>query len=340
MRIETLEQLEDAISEPSRGVIDALSDLDGDIIVLGAGGKMGPSLTRMAKRACDAAGLRRRVIAVSRFSSADEESKLRFAGVETIRCDLLDADQVSMLPDAPNVVFMAGQKFGTTGQQALTWAINAYVPGVVCSKYRASKIVAFSTGNVYPLSPIQSGGCVEADPTGPIGEYAMSALGRERVFEHFSRSLGTPTAIIRLNYAVELRYGVLVDIARRVFAGEPIDVANGYFNVIWQGDANAIALMAFAKAQSPPFVLNMTGLETLSVRKTAETFGKLMGKSATFHGVESPDALLSNAKLSEDLFGPPQVSVDQMMKLIAAWIMRGGESHGKPTHFETRDGKF
>ena len=338
--IKSVDELEDNLSEPTRGVIETLSKVDGDIIVLGAGGKMGPTLARMARRASDAAGVRRRVIGVSRFSSDDVESRLNSCGVETIRADLLDEGELDKLPDSPNVVHMVGMKFGATGNEALTWAVNSCLPAVVSLKYRESRIVAFSTGNVYGLMPVTGAGSVETDAPGPIGEYAMSCLGRERVFEHFSRRHGTAVALVRLNYATELRYGVLVDFAERVWAGEPVDLATGHVNTIWQADANAAALSCFERVSSPPFVLNVTGPEILSVRRTCEEFGRLMGKGATFTGTESAEALLSSAELCHGLFGPPLVSPQEMMRLIADWVMRGGERLGKPTHFEVRDGRF
>ena len=338
--ITSIEQLEEMISEPSEGVVEALGRLDGDIIVLGSGGKMGPSLARMAKRASDAAGLLRRVIGVDVFPSGEQEMKLRAARVEPIRCDLMDPAELESLPDAPNVVFMVGMKFGVTGQEALTWAINAFLPGLVCRKYRNSRIAAFSTGNIYGMVPVQSGGSVETDPPNPSGEYATSALGRERVFEHFSRSMSIPASIIRLNYSNEMRYGVLVDIAQKVWAGEPVDVTMGSANVIWQADANAMALQSLERAASPPFVVNVVGPETISIRRVAEQFAGLMGCKATITGTESPDAFLSNGRLGYGLFGRPRVSVQQMIEWIAKWVVRGGESLGKPTHFETRDGRF
>lgn len=338
--IASTEQLEDMLSAPSQEVVDAVGRLQGDVIILGAGGKMGPSLTRMIKRAADSAGSSRKVIAVSRFGSGDQESNLQSAGVETIRCDMLDEEQLASLPDAPNVVFMVGMKFGSTGKEALTWAVNTHLPGMVCRKYRNSRIVAFSTGNIYGLTPVAYGGSVETDAPRPIGDYAISALGRERIFEYFSQSLGIPVALIRLNYAVEMRYGVIVDLARRVWAGETIDVTMGNANVIWQTDANAMAIRGFDIAASPAVPLNVTGPETLSIRRCAEQFGELMGKDAAICGTEAPDALLSNAQLSFRLFGYPKVSAQQMIKWIADWVMNSGESLGKPTHFEARDGKY
>ena len=338
--IATIEELENRLSEPTPGAIEALGRLDGDLILLGAGGKMGPSLARMARRASDAAGVRRRILAVSRFSDGRTESFLNGHGVETIHCDLLDPGQLQELPDVPNIIFMTGMKFGTTGQEALTWAMNAYLPGLVCQKFRHSRIVAFSTGNVYGLTPVARGGSVEDDVPRPVGEYAMSALGRERIFEHFSRCFAIPLVLLRLNYATELRYGVLVDVARRVFKEEPIDLTMGHLNAIWQGDANAMALQAFALTASPPRVLNIAGPELLSVRRLAEQFGRLLGKNVVFRGSESAEAFLSNAQAAHRLFGYPRVSAAQMIEWIAAWVQTGGENLGKPTHFEVRDGSY
>jgi nucleoside-diphosphate-sugar epimerase len=336
------EHLEDLLSEPSPGVVDTLSRLQGDLALLGVGGKMGPSLARMIRRASDAAGVKRRVIGVSRFGAdgARLAARLNGWGVETIPCDLLDPEQLGRLPEVPNVVYMAAMKFGTTGQQARTWAMNSYLPGTVAQKFRRSRIVAFSTGNLYPLVPVSGGGSVETDEPAPVGEYGMSCLGRERIFEHFSGVHQIPMAIIRLNYAVEMRYGVLFDMARKVWASDPVDVAMGNLNAIWQADANAMTLQAFDHVATPPRVFNVTGPETLSVRRVCEEYGRLMCKAVRFTGTEAPTALLNNAQLSHRLFGYPRVPIQQVIAWTADWVMRGGESHGKPTHFQTRDGKF
>jgi nucleoside-diphosphate-sugar epimerase len=339
-RVRDVEHLEDLLSEPSEGVVDTVRRLEGDVIVLGVGGKMGPSLARMLKRAADEAGVRKRVIGVSRFSSADLPRQLQAWGIETVAADLLDVDQLEKLPRVANVVYMAGMKFGTTGQSARTWAMNAVLPAYVARRFRGSRIVAFSTGNVYPMVPVTSGGATEADEPQPVGEYAQSCLGRERVFEHFSRTDSTPVALIRLNYAAEMRYGVLVDMARRVLAGETIDVTMGSLNCIWQADANAMSIQAFDHAASPPFVLNVTGPEVVSVRRTCEELARLMGTTAIFSGAESPTAYLNNAQLSHRLFGYPRVSIQQLIQWTADWAKRGGQNLGKPTHFEARDGKY
>ncbi len=339
-RVRDVDHLEDLLSEPTPGVVEAMRRLQGDIVVLGVGGKMGPSLARMAKRASELAGVKRRVFGVSRFSSADLPGQLQRWGIEPVTCDLLDREQLAKLPDAPNVVFMAGMKFGSTGMEARTWAMNTYLPGMVCERYKGSRVVAFSTGNVYGLVPVTSGGSVEGDEPQPLGDYAMSCLGRERIFEHFSRQTDQPLALIRLNYAVEMRYGVLVDLARKVLGGEVIDVAMGNFNCIWQGDANAHALQAFDHLAAPPLVLNVTGPETLSVRRVCEDFGRIMGKVPRFAGSESSSALIGNARKAIGLFGYPHLGVHQMLQWIADWVTRGGASLSKPTHFEARDGKF
>ncbi len=337
--IQTVEQLDDLLSEPTPGVIATLRRLEGDLLILGINGKMGPTLARMARRASDLAGVRRRVLGVARFS-AGGEARLRDWGIDTIRADLLDPAQLARLPEAPNVVYMTGMKFGATGQEALTWAMNSYLPGMICQHFRRSRIVAFSTGNVYSLTPVTLGGSVESDPLQPAGDYAMSCVGRERIFEYFSRTLNIPLALLRLNYAVELRYGVLVDLAQRVWAGQEVDLTMGNVNVIWQGDANAMALQAFDHVASPPFVINVSGPELLSVRRIAEEFGRMFGKEVVFHGREAADALLSNGQRGHELFGYPRVGVRQMMSWIADWTRNGGPTHGKPTHFETRDGNF
>jgi nucleoside-diphosphate-sugar epimerase len=317
-----------------------MRQIPGDFIVLGAAGKMGPSLARMIKRASDDAGTSRRVIAVSRFSSPGSQEEFNAHGIETVARDLLDANAVSYLPAAANVIYMAGMKFGATGNESLTWAMNAWLPGLVCERYSRSRIVAFSTGNVYGLTPVENGGSREEDTLNPAGEYAMSCLGRERLFEHFSRVRGTPVSLIRLNYACDLRYGVLVDIARKVWAGEPVDVTMGHFNTIWQGDANALSLLTLAHASSPATAFNITGIRTLSVRETALQFGELFGKTPQITGAEAKDALLSNATRSILSLGPPFVSETDLIEWTAAWIQRGGASLGKPTHFESRDGRF
>ncbi|MGH7626374.1 MAG: NAD-dependent epimerase/dehydratase family protein [Gemmatimonadaceae bacterium] len=334
------DDLELRLSEPTPGVLDTLRGLDGDVIVLGAAGKMGPSLSRMLRRGLDAVQRGDRVIAVSRFGSAVARERLHAVNVETVSCDLNDRVAVGRLPDAPNVVFMAGQKFGTSDAPANTWMMNTAVPAIVADRYRDARIVAFSTGNVYPLVPAASGGAREDTPPAPIGEYAASCLGRERVFEWHATRYGTRVAVVRLNYAVDLRYGVLVDIARKVWRGEPVDVRMGFVNVIWQGDANARAIQCLTHAAAPPFVVNVTGAETLAVRTLAHRFGEMFARKPIITGREADDALLSDASRSMKLFGAPAVSTAQLVMWVADWIQRGGVLHDKPTGFEERTGRF
>ena len=335
--------LDELLSRPDAAAIRTLAAHPGDVMVLGAGGKMGPSLARMLRRAADDADGRRdarRIIGVSRFSSTAARSALDAVGVETIACDLLDADAVRALPDAPSVIFMAGQKFGTREAPAMTWAANTGVPTLVATRFIGSRTVAFSTGNVYPLVPVESGGAKETDPPAPVGEYATSCLGRERIFEHFAARHGTPIAIVRLNYAIDLRYGVLVDLALAVQRGDPVDLRMGHVNVIWQGDANARAIACLAHAAVPPFIVNVTGTQTLSVRTLASRLGKLLGREPRFVGDESPDALLSNTERMQEVLGAPSMPVDWMVAAVAEWIRAGKSLLGKPTSFQTRDGRF
>ena len=338
--IRTEAELEDLLTTPSAQDVEAIGKLTGTLMVLGAGGKMGPTLAIRAQRAVEKAGTKLRVVAVSRFSDAAAERRLQEAGVETLKADLLDRAQVETLPEAEQVIFMAGRKFGSTGAEWLTWAMNAYVPALVAERYRAAKIVAFSSGNVYPLVPVTSGGATEADPPDPVGEYAQSVLARERLFQYFSGKYGTPCCLLRLNYAIDLRYGVLLDIGQKVFERRPVELGMAAVNVIWQGDANSVCLRSFAVCESPPLILNLTGPETLSVRWIAERFGEIFGVEPVFEGTEADTALLNNAGRCHQLFGYPSVTPRQMIEWIAAWIQAGGPTLGKPTHFETRDGKF
>jgi nucleoside-diphosphate-sugar epimerase len=339
-RVDDVDALEELLSRPTPEVVDTLRRLQGDLIVLGVGGKIGPSLSRMARRASDLAGVRRRILGVARFSSPAVRRALDAHGIETIACDLLDRAALSTLPEVPNVLYLAAMKFGSTGQEPTTWAMNCYLPGMVCEKFRASRIVAYSTGNVYAMAPPESGGPNEDSSVGPIGDYAMSCLGRERIFAYFSRTLGIPVALLRLNYAHEMRYGVMVDLAQQVLAGRPIDVTMGHFNAVWQGDSNAMTLRALDHAASPPRIINVAGLETLSVRRVAERFGELLDRPIALTGSEAAEALLSNGRLGSQLLGHPRVTVEQMIAWIADWQLRGGPALGKPTHFQTRDGKF
>ena len=336
-------ELDERLSTPGEALVEALATVPGDIAILGVGGKMGPTLARLARRAADRAdGGRggRRIVGVSRFSEPGLRDALHESGVETVAADLLDPAAVSALPAAPNVVFMAGRKFGSSGGESLTWAMNSYVPALVAARYAGSRLVSFSSGNVYPLVPLSSGGATEDLAPQPVGEYAQSVLGRERIFEHFSARNGLAVLQLRLNYAIDLRYGILVDVAQQVLAGEPVDVAMGHVNVIWQGDANSIALRALTLAAAPPRVLNLTGPETVSVRWLAQRFGDLLGREAQLSGVESPTALLNNAARCFRHFGYPTVPLDTMVEWVAGWVSRGARTLGKPTHFQEREGKF
>jgi len=339
--IQSVEDLEEELSRPTSGVIKTLQSIDGDVVILGAGGKMGPTLARMVRRAFDTLGhSSRRVIAVSRFSSAEASNSLKQYGVETLSCDLMNCQEVQRLPDAPNVLFMAGQKFGTSDAPERTWAMNTLVPSYVAERYCDSRIVAFSTGCVYPLMSPDGPGAKEDDLLGPPGDYANSCVGRERIFTFFSKQNRTPTLLFRLCYAIDLRYGVLSDIAIRVMSGTPVDVSMGVVNVIWQGDANARAIESLAHTSSPPTVLNVTGLERVSVRELAIRFGNLLHRAPVIVGSESDKAWVWDASRSYELFGPPTVSLDEMMIATSHWTLSGGASLGKPTHFEVTNGQY
>ena len=341
LTIQTIEELEDELSRPTMGVLNTLRSITGDVLVLGAGGKMGPTLARMVRRGLNEIGdEQRRVIAVSRFSSTKAASELQQHGVETISCDLMDRKAVRALPDSPNIIYMAGQKFGTNDLPELTWVMNTLVPAIVAERYAESRIVVFSTGCVYSMVPADGPGANEDGLLSPPGEYANSCVGRERVFTHFSKQNGTLVLFFRLCYAIDLRYGVLCDVATKVAAGKPIDVSMGVVNVIWQGDASARAIQCLAHAASPPIALNVTGLDRVPIRWLAQRFGKLLDCEPIFKGKEGDTAWHWSASRSYDLFGPPSVSLDTMINATADWIRQGGALLGKPTHFETTDGQF
>jgi nucleoside-diphosphate-sugar epimerase len=336
-------EIEDLLSQPTPGVIATVKALDGDFMVLGVGGKMGTSLAVMLRRALDAAGKpSAKVYGVSRFSRAEARAELEKFGILPLACDLADPDAIAQLPDVANIEYLAGQKFGTAGAPDETWLQNTVVPAFVARKFRHSRIVVFSTGCVYPFSPTagDSRGATEATPVAFLGEYASTCVGRERVFTHYARKYGTKQLMFRLNYSVELRYGVLVDIATRVLAGEPVDITMGWFNLIWQGDACARAIQCLEHTASPPKILNVTGAEKYSIRAITEKFGVLLGREPKFTGAESEAAWISDASESLRLFGPTTMSLDAMMPLVANHVSGGGKLLGKPTHFETRDGKF
>ena len=335
--IENEEQLDEILTRPSEADIACLNRLRGDVIVLGAAGKMGPTLAIRLRRALDAS---RKVIAVSRFSSPESRSTLERAGIEIIACDLMDPGQVALLPQVDNVLFLAGRKFGSADRSDLTWAANMIAPANAARHYRASRIVAFSTGNIYPFVSPAQGGSVESDNPAPRGEYAQSCLGRERIFEYHSREFGTPCLLFRLNYAIDLRYGVLVDIARQVFEERPVDLSVPAVNVIWQGDANSYAIRSLELCESPPRYLNVTGPETITVLRAAEFFAARFGKKLRSIGEPGETALLSNAGACHAALGYPEVPAMQLMEWVARWIEIGGATLNKPTKFQVTDGKF
>lgn len=335
-----IEQVYQDLLQPSDALVADVAKLDGDIIILGAGGKMGPALARLTKQAIDKAGINKKVIAVSRFSEAGLQSALNREGIETISADLLEDEQLQALPDVKNVLYLAGTKFGTTGKESFTWAMNSYLPGRVAEKYNHSNIVVFSTGNVYPLTPVVMGGAAETYPPEPLGEYAQSCLGRERIFQYSSSKYDTPILIYRLNYANDVTYGVLLEIAKSVKESKPINLKMGNVNVIWQGDANEIAIRSLLHCAVPSKILNVTGPEILSVRWIAEEFGQLFGKEPCFINEEQPTALLSNASECSSLFGYPKTPVKKIIELLAEWLNQGGKTINKETHFQERTGKY
>jgi nucleoside-diphosphate-sugar epimerase len=339
-QITTEKQLNEVMTIGSPALIRMMKAISGDIIILGCAGKIGVQLAMSAVRAIDRAGAGNRVIGVSRFADETARKKMESFGIQTIQCDLLNRDLVDKLPRVPYVIFMAGKKFGTGGSEDLTWAINVVASANVAQHFKESRIVAFSTGNVYELAQVCGAMPTEDDPTNPRGEYAQSALGRERIFEYFSNLNKTPVCIIRLNYAIDLRYGVLRDIGTRVYTGQPIDLSTGHVNVIWQGDVINQSILCLEHCSSPANIINMTGPETASVRYIAGQFGRIFDQDVSFINEESPTALLNNASKAARLFGYPAVPLLRMIEWVAHWIKLGGASLDKPTHFEVRDGKF
>ncbi|TWU58355.1 NAD-dependent epimerase/dehydratase family protein [Rubripirellula reticaptiva] len=332
-------QLDALLCRPSDALVEFMRGLDGDLMILGIAGKMGVSLGQLAVSAIGAAGVTKQIIGVARFSNPAAREQLETSGVKTIRCDLLDRESVSALPKVRNVLFMAGRKFGTAGDESLTWAMNTIVPANVADHFRDSNIVAFSTGCVYPLARVGEAPSENAAPA-PVGEYAQSCLGRERVFEYASKAWGTAVCLYRLNYAIDLRYGVLHDIADRIWRGEPVDNGSGAFNMIWQGDANQQALQCLGHCSSPARVINVTGPETLSTEEVANELGELLGKPVRFSSTPSERSYLSNSTKATELFGRPSVSAQQLIRWQAHWTKIGGRSLGKPTHFEVNDGTY
>jgi nucleoside-diphosphate-sugar epimerase len=338
--MEELIRSNDEMTFASDELVDWFRGQNGRLLVVGAGGKLGPSLIELAADANARAGSPVEILAVSRFSSGGMRAEIEALGVDTLVADVTKEDEVRALPDADMVVYLAGAKFGTDGSEYETWAANTFAPGLIARRYRDARIAALSTGNVYPLREVVKGGADERVAPSPIGEYAMSCLGRERMFEFAARTFDTHVSLIRLNYAVELRYGVLVDLANRILALEPVDLSMGYVNLVWQGYVNEVILRSLDRATSDPFVLNVTGNQTLSVRALAESLGENLGVEPIFAGSEAPTALLSDATLCHRLYGEPRVGIDELVVDTAHWLLSGGATHGKPTKFERRDGKF
>ena len=335
-RFEDVEALEDFLSRPSQALIDDLAQVDGDFMILGVAGKMGPTMARLARNAAP----NKRVIGVARFSEPAVRDSLEAFGIETITADLLDRSAIEALPRVKNIVFAAGHKFGAQGNQALTWAMNTHVPALVADSFRDARIVAFSTGNIYPLTPVGRQGASESTPPAPIGEYAQSCIGRERMFQYFSGKHGSAGRLFRLNYAIDMRYGVLYDIASKVHRGDTVDLAMGHVNVIWQGDANAQALRCLRHATTPFTPINCTGPETISVRWLVQQFAQRLGVAPKLGGEEASTALLSDTTLACQLFGYPLVPLGAMLDWVADWVQREQPTHNKPTKFEVRDGAF
>lgn len=336
----TLQELEQRFTEPSADLIEDIKKIEGDILLLGIGGKMGPSMGKLAVRAAQAAGVNKRIIGVSRFSDLRTKTELEEAGIETISCDLLEDESLQRLPDADHVIYLAGHKFGTSGNESFTWAMNAYLPGRVADRYKKSNIVALSSGNVLPFVSPVSGGASEDTIPEPIGEYAQSCLGRERILTYFSKKNHTNMLIYRLNYAVDFRYGVVMEIAKSVLRGKPIDLSTAMVNVIWQGDANEIALRSLLHTSNPARILNVTGPETIGIVWLANEFGRLFDIEPIFVNEPARTALLNNASDCHRLFGYPKLSIREIIDITASWLRLGGEEWNKETHFQERGGKF
>jgi nucleoside-diphosphate-sugar epimerase len=338
--IENETQLDDLLTRPRPQLVEFIRQVRSPLLILGAGGKMGPTLAVLAHRAAVAAGHKLRIVAVSRFRNAAAREWLESHGVEVISCDLFNRETMAVLPEATDILYLVGVKFGTSQNPSLTWAANTLIPTNVAERFPQARLVALSTGNVYPMVPLASGGATETDSLTPLGEYANAAVARERLFEFHSRQRGTRMVLVRLNYALDLRYGVLHDLAQKVWSGEAVDLTNGYFNCIWQGDANDCILRSLDLAACPPLALNLTGPDILSVRAVATRLSELMGKSAHFTGIESDLTLLSNPARACELLGPPPTALELALRWTADWVMRGGASLNKPTHFEVSDGKY
>lgn len=340
VEIASEEALDEILTRPRPVLSEFIQAIQSPLVVLGGGGKMGPTLAVLAYRAARAAGRPIEIVSASRFSDPQVRQWLEARGIHTLSLDLFDREAYASLPDSANVIYLVGLKFGTTQNPSQTWATNTLIPSLACERYPAAKIVAVSSGNVYPLCPVSSGGSRETDPLTPLGEYANSCVARERIFEYYSHKNGTPLVLARLSYALDLRYGVLLDIAQHVYAGDPVDLTMGAFNCIWQGDANEMILRALVLARVPPYPINLTGMAPVSVRAVARQFARLMGKEAIFLGEEADTALLSNTRRMVQLLGEPPTSLEQVIRWTAAWVMAGGRTYRKPTHFQTRNGKY
>ncbi len=338
--IQTEEALDEILTRPTDRLVQSLAELNSPLLILGAGGKMGPSLAVLAKRTAEKAGIKMDVIAASRFSNSAARKWLRSYGVQTYRVDLLDPESLKQLPDVENIIYLVGQKFGTTSDPQKTWVTNTIAPANACERFRSSRIVALSTGSIYPFTPVAEGGATETHPLNPIGEYANACMARERIFEFYSRQNGTPVVLIRLFYAVEMRYGVLVDIASKVHEGGPIDLTMGYLNWIWQGDANEMILRSFSLADTPPSAYNLTGTKAYSIRELVRRFGRLLEKPVLFSSSEADNALLGNSSRLFSLLGKPGTPDDDVIRWTAGWIQSQGKLLGKATHFDVRDGKY
>ena len=333
-------ELDELLSRPNDISLEAAGTLGGDLLVLGAGGKMGPSLCVLARRSFDAVGSHAKVIAVSRFSDPLQLQYLQQNGVETVSVDLLQPGALDTLPNCPNVIYLPGMKFGSQNDPGRTWAMNVYLAGLAVTRFRNSRFVALSSGNVYSWVSVKSGGSKEIDVPQPHEEYALTCLGRERMFHWGASQFETASSIVRLNYATDLRYGVLVDIASNIIKAEPIDVAMSIFNTVWQGYANSVCLALLSRATVPPFILNLTGSEIVNTRQTGYRLGELLGKAPVFIGGESGGALISDASKCFELFGKPDIGVETLIEWTATWMMNNGRLLDKPTHFDARNGRF
>lgn len=337
----TIEQIEEMMNTPSRALIEAVELIEGDIMILGVSGKIGYNLASLLTRALKSAGKSNQVYGVARFSDGQKtRKKFDDLGLTTIVCDFMEDKALETLPKVPNIIYMVGYKFGSVGNESYTWAINSYLPGKVAEYFKDSKIVVFSTGCVYPLVDVTQAAPSEEDELGAVGEYAQSCLGRERIFEYFAKKNQTPTLIFRLNYAIDVRYGVLLELAQTIYNNVPVDLTMGQVNVVWQPDVSEAAIRSLLYTQSPANILNYTGPETLSVKWISQRMAEIMNKEVTFTGVEAPTALLSNSSKAHELMGYPKTTIREMIEIVCEWVIQGGPVDNKPTHFQEREGKY